>query len=312
MESAISTFDLTKRYGDQTAVDHLSLHVGRGEIYGFLGLNGAGKTTTIRMLLGMIRPSKGNALIFGRAVQPDACDLWARVGYLVETPNAYPELTVRENLEVVRHLRRIADPRAVDRTIDRLALAPYANHRAATLSLGNAQRLGLAKALLHNPDLLMLDEPANGLDPAGVVEIRELLRDLAHQHGVTVFMSSHILGEVARLATRIGILHQGRLIEELDAQELEIRRRRWLVVDARDRDAARSILSATDLTVETHTDGSLVLTDERATTLPDEIARLLVEAGVSLTRLSIEQEDLETYFLRMVGMEIDVEKGSAV
>jgi ABC-2 type transport system ATP-binding protein len=308
VKSAISTFDLTKRYGDQTAVDHLSLHVGSGEIYGFLGLNGAGKTTTIRMLLGMIRPSKGNALIFGRAVQPDARDLWARVGYLVETPNAYPELTVRENLEVVRRLRRIADPHAVDRTIDRLALAPYAGYRAATLSLGNAQRLGLAKALLHDPELLILDEPANGLDPAGVVEIRELLHDLAHQHGITVFMSSHILGEVARLATRIGILHQGCLIEELDAQQLESRRRRWLVVDARDRDDAQSILAAAGLSIETHTDGSLVLTGERATTLPDEIARLLMEAGVSLTRLSVEQEDLETYFLRIVG----AEKGSVV
>ncbi|HEX8036849.1 MAG TPA: ABC transporter ATP-binding protein [Ktedonobacterales bacterium] len=309
MESAISTFNLTKCYGDQTAVDRLSLHVGRGEIYGFLGLNGAGKTTTIRMLLGMIRPSEGNALIFGKAAQPDARDLWARVGYLVETPSAYPELTVRENLEIVRRLRRIADPRAIDRTIDRLALTPYANQRAATLSLGNVQRLGLAKALLHNPDLLILDEPANGLDPAGVVEIRELLHDLAHRQGITVFMSSHILGEVARLATRIGILHQGRLIQELNAQELESRRHRWLVVDARDRDAARSILSATGLTVTTQPDGSLVVTDERATTLPDDIARLLVEADVSLTRLSVEQEDLETYFLRMVGVEKGVETG---
>lgn len=308
VESAISTFGLTNCYGDQTAVDHLSLHVGRGEIYGFLGLNCAGKTTTIRMLLGMIRPSEGNALIFSRAVQPDARALWARVGYLVETANAYPELTVRENLEVVRRLRRIADPRAIDRTIDRLALAPYANYRAATLSLGNAQRLGLAKALLHNPDLLILDEPSNGLDPAGVVEIRELLHDLAHHQGITVFMSSHILGEVARLATRIGILHQGRLLEELDAQQLELRRHRWLVVDARDRDAARSILAATGLTIDMQIDGSLVLTGERATTLPDEIARLLVEAGISLTRLSVEQEDLETYFLRMVG----AEKGSVV
>lgn len=309
VESAISTFNLTKCYGDQAAVDHLSLHVGRGEIYAFLGLNGAGKTTTIRMLLGMIRPSEGNARIFGKAVQPDAHDLWARVGYLVETPHAYPELTVRENLEIVQRLRRIVDPHAIDRTIDHLALTPYANQRASTLSLGNAQRLGLAKALLHNPDLLILDEPANGLDPAGVVEIRELLHDLAHRQGITVFMSSHILGEVARLATRIGILHQGRLIQEIDAQELESRRRRWLVVDARDRDAARSTLAATGLTVDMRIDGSLVLTDERATTLPDDIARLLVDAGVSLTRLSIEQEDLETYFLRMVGMETGVETG---
>lgn len=301
MDSAISTFSLTKRYGDHAVVDQLSLHVGHGEIYGFLGLNGAGKTTTIRMLLGMIHPSDGSARIFGTPVHPDARDLWARIGYLVETPYAYPDLTVRENLEVLRRLRHVADPRAVDRIIERLALTPYADRRASTLSLGNAQRLGLAKALFHEPDLLVLDEPSNGLDPAGVVEVRELLRALAHQQGVTVFMSSHILGEVARLVTRIGILHQGRLLEELDAEELERRRRRWLVVDACDRQAARDILAAAGFPVAHNEDGSLTVTAERATAHPDSIARLLVEAGIPPTRLSVEQEDLEAHFLHMVG-----------
>ena len=219
----------------------------------------------------------------------------------METPYAYPDLTVRENLEVLRRLRHVADPRAVDRIIERLALTPYADRRASTLSLGNAQRLGLAKALFHEPDLLVLDEPSNGLDPAGVVEVRELLRALAHQQGVTVFMSSHILGEVARLVTRIGILHQGRLLEELDAEELERRRRRWLVVDACDRQAARDILAAAGFPVAHNEDGSLTVTAERATAHPDSIARLLVEAGVPPTRLSVEQEDLEAHFLHMVG-----------
>ncbi len=178
---AISADGLTKRYGAICAVDNVSLRVGRGEIYAFLGLNGAGKTTTIRMLLGMIRPTSGAAYLLGRPVSADARDLWAQVGYLVETPHAYPELTVRENLEVFRRLRELRDPKAVERIIERLALTAYAERRAGTLSLGNAQRLGLAKALLHDPSLLLLDEPANGLDPAGVVEIRELLRELAHE-----------------------------------------------------------------------------------------------------------------------------------
>src|SRR5215468_2032232 len=209
---AISADGLTKHYGAIRAVDSVSLRVGRGEIYAFLGLNGAGKTTTIRMLLGMIRPSAGVAFLLGTPVHADARELWAQVGYLVETPHAYPELTVRENLEVFRRLRGLRDEHVVERIIERLALTAYADRRAGTLSLGNAQRLGLAKALLHDPALLLLDEPANGLDPAGVVEVRDLLRSLTREKGVTVFMSSHILGEVSRLAGRVGIIHEGRLL----------------------------------------------------------------------------------------------------
>src|SRR5215813_15209623 len=247
---AISADGLTKRYGAFCAVEDVSLRVGRGEIYAFLGLNGAGKTTTIRMLLGMIRPSAGVAFLLGTPVHADARELWAQVGYLVETPHAYPELTVRENLEVFRRLRGLRDEHIVERIIERLALTAYADRRAGTLSLGNAQRLGLAKALLHDPALLLLDEPANGLDPAGVVEVRDLLRELAHEHGVTIFLSSHLLGEVARIATRFGVIHQGRLVEELSATEMEHQRTRWLVVDARDRAGARATLNAAGLAVD--------------------------------------------------------------
>ncbi|HEY1388109.1 MAG TPA: ABC transporter ATP-binding protein, partial [Ktedonobacterales bacterium] len=238
----ISADALTKRYGAFCAVDTVSLRVGRGEIYAFLGLNGAGKTTTIRMLLGMIKPTSGGAYLLGQSVHPDARALWAQVGYLVETPHAYPELTVRENLDVFRRLRRLREPEAVERTIEQLGLGAYADRRAGTLSLGNAQRLGLAKALLHDPALLLLDEPANGLDPAGVVEIRELLRELARDRGVTIFLSSHLLSEVARIATRFGVIHQGRLLQELSADEMERRRRRWLRVDVRDREGAYATL----------------------------------------------------------------------
>ncbi|MDA8216482.1 MAG: ABC transporter ATP-binding protein [Dehalococcoidales bacterium] len=301
MDSAIATFGLTKRYGDLVAVDGLSLQVERGEIYAFLGLNGAGKTTTIRMLLGMIRPTGGSASILGAPVRADTRAVWSEVGYLVERPQAYPELTVRENLEAARRLRMIADRRAVDRVIEDLALTPYADRRAGTLSSGNAQRLGLAKALFHDPKLLILDEPANGLDPSGVVEVRELLRGLARERGVTVFMSSHILGEVARLATRIGIIHEGRLTEEVDAEELERRCRRWLVVDGRDRRAVRAALEAAGFSVDVDAHGFFELTAERATSHPDHVAQLLVGADLPPTKLDVVQEDLETYFLRLVG-----------
>src|SRR5664279_6127806 len=207
-DHAIATDALTKRYrGDVLAVDGINLRVARGEIYAFLGLNGAGKSTTIRMLLGMIKPTAGHAELFGVRVVPGANDLWRRVGHLVETATAYSELTVVENLDVARRLAGVEERRRVDLMIDRLALNAYASRRAGTLSLGNLQRLALARALLHGPELLILDEPANGLDPAGVMEIRDLLRDLAQGEGVTVFMSSHILGEVDLLADRIGIVH---------------------------------------------------------------------------------------------------------
>lgn len=301
VDRVILTSDLSKHYGNRIAVNRLSLQVRQGEIYGFLGLNGAGKTTTIRLLLGMIRPSEGAAWIFGVRPHPDALDLWARVGYVVEAPSAYPELTVRENLEVFRRLRRVTDPKAVEQTIERLGLGSYADHRAGTLSRGNRQRLGLARALLHEPELLILDEPVNGLDPAGIAEVRELLLELVHRRGVTVFMSSHLLSEVARIATRIGVIHEGRLSEELDAEELERRCHRWLVVDARDCSAAQAILQAAGFAVAAAEGGKLVLTDARVVACPDDVARLLVEKNVRLTRLSVEQEDLESYFLRLIG-----------
>ena len=238
---------LRKRYGEILAVDGVELRVGQGEIYALLGLNGAGKSTTIRMLLGMIRPTAGQAELFRHPVRADAIGLWRRVGHLVDSATAYPELSVRENLDVARRLAGVGDGRVVDRAIERLGVGRYASRRAGTLSLGNLQRLALARALLQQPDLLVLDEPANGLDPAGVIEIRELLRSLATEHGVTVFMSSHILGEVDRIATRIGIVHEGRLLEELDSAALERHRDRRLEVGARDLEAARRTLLAAGL-----------------------------------------------------------------
>lgn len=223
-DSAIATRELTKRYHDVVAVDSLDLDVRRGEIYGFLGRNGAGKTTTIRMLLGLIRPSGGEVTVLGRHIVPGETSVFARIGYLVETATAYPNLTVRENLDIHRRLTN-SPPESVADSIALLRLEPYAERRAGQLSLGNKQRLSLARALLHSPELLVLDEPANALDPAGIVEVRELLRSLADERGVTVFMSSHILAEVAHLADRIGIVHEGRLIEEASREELTAKAR---------------------------------------------------------------------------------------
>ena len=297
---AIETEGLTKRFGDVLAVDSVHLRVKRGEIYGFLGLNGAGKTTTIRALLGMIRPSEGNVKVLDQAVGPNGRGPWKRVGHLVETPSAYPELTVRENLEIARRLHGISDQNAASRVIEGLALASYADRKAGTLSMGNLQRLGLARALLHGPELLILDEPANGLDPAGVVEIRMLLESLANERGVTVFMSSHILTEVDRLATRIGIIHRGRLIEELDTDKLEKLRSRRLEIQTRNPEAAQICLRSAGYKF-TIREETILLEDEYAIEHPDHIAQMLVNAGTPPIRLAVEQQDLEEHFLQITG-----------
>ncbi|MFZ4662045.1 MAG: ABC transporter ATP-binding protein [Caldilineaceae bacterium] len=302
MDYAIYTEGLTKSYGAVRAVDGVNLRVRSGEIYGFLGLNGAGKTTTIRTLLGMIHPTAGRVEVLGQTVTRNGRGPWRQVGHLVEAPAVYPELTVHEHLEMARRLHNLSDPKATARVIDQLGLAIYADRKAGTLSMGNLQRLGLARALLHEPALLILDEPANGLDPAGVVEIRELLQRLVHERGVTIFMSSHILTEVDRLATRIGIIHQGRLLEELEAKQVETLRTRRLEIQTRDLTAARSILTNAAYGSVTTQGESLTLSDPRAVEAPDEIARLLVNAGAPPTHLAVVQENLEEHFLQLIGV----------
>jgi ABC-2 type transport system ATP-binding protein len=300
MNYAIETNHLTKNYGDVRAVNSVSLRVRPGEIYGFLGLNGAGKTTTIRTLLGMIRPSAGDLKVLGQPVGPHGRGPWARVGHLVESPSAYPELSVRENLEIARRLHGISDAGATARGIEQLGLAPYADRKAGTLSTGNLQRLGLARALLHGPELLILDEPANGLDPAGVVEIRELLSALAHEKGVTIFMSSHILTEVDRLATRIGIIHLGKLIEELDTDALEKLRSKRLEIKARDLQAAQAYLQNAGYQFASNNE-TIMIEDVRAIEHPDSIAEIMVKAGIPPTRLAVEQQNLEDHFMQLTG-----------
>jgi ABC-2 type transport system ATP-binding protein len=296
----IDVVDLTKQYRDVLAVDEVTLRVAPGEIYALLGLNGAGKTTTIRMLLGLLRPTHGQVRLFGEQVEPGRNAVWAQVGYLVETPSAYPELTVTENLQVVARLRGLRDETAVTDVIARLGLQRHARHRAQTLSLGNKQRLGLAKALLHRPELLILDEPANGLDPAGVAEIRNLLHDLAHHDGVTILLSSHILTEVARLADRVGVLDHGRLTWEGSTADLTAQARPRLCIAVRDRTRAMVALRAAGHPSEEDGNGGLVLTGDHAIRHPDEIASQLVTAGCPPTRLVVEHDDLETCFLRLV------------
>lgn len=296
----IATKNISKTFGAVKAVTAVSLEVKKGEIYGFLGLNGAGKTTTIRMLLGMIRPATGAAYINGARITPGRTDIWNQVGYLVEMPFAYPELTVRENLELFRRLRGIRDAGATDRVMARMKLEEYSDRKARHLSLGNSQRLGIAKALIHEPGILILDEPSNGLDPSGIVEIRTLLKSLS-ENGVTIFISSHILTEVARSASRIGIIHRGRLIQETDFSSLDRLRKKKLAVGVREPADAAAVLGRMGHGTVRGDGGILYLEDPDSVKTPEIIAEALVRAGHSPYLLNVEEEGLEEYFLRIIG-----------
>lgn len=294
----IRTSALSKFFGDTPATDGISLQVQQGEIYGFLGLNGAGKTTLIRLLLGMIKPDSGTISLFGQELGP-GFGSWNDIGYLVETPYAYPELTVRENLQVYYQLRQLHRPGLVQEVIERLKLTPYQDKRAKVLSLGNQQRLGLAKALLHQPRLLILDEPINGLDPEGIVEVRSLLQEMARQ-GTTIFLSSHILGEISKLANRIGIIHRGKLIKELTTPELNRQLQQKLVIRTLDQTAALSVLAGPYPSATLNPEGELELTEAGALQQPESLAAFLVEKGYPPAKLLVVTEDLEHYFLRTI------------
>lgn len=299
--NVIETSGLTKHYGKVKAVQDVSLSVKKGEVYGFLGLNGAGKTTTIRMLLGMIRPSAGEAILSGKSISPGHPGPWNKIGYLVEMPYSYPELTVKENLKAYSRLRNLKGMDAVNSVMDHLQLSEYKNIKAKNLSLGNNQRLGLAKALIHDPEVLILDEPSNGLDPAGIVEIRELLHDMASKRRVTVFISSHNLSEISKIATRIGIIHRGKLIQEIDTGKLDSVLKKTLLIGTRDVKAASQIITKNGYSFKLTDNGTISISDQKAAEKPEMINSLLVNAGSPPYFFMLEQEDLETYFLRIIG-----------
>jgi ABC-2 type transport system ATP-binding protein len=234
---------LVRRFGEETAVDGVDLTVDRGEIHAIVGLNGAGKTTLMRLLLGMLRPDGGSARILGEDARNAPPRVWANVGHLIETPFAYPELTVRENVLAGAMLHGLAGEglvTAVDTALDRFELGHWAGRRAGVLSLGNRQRLGLATALAHDPAVLVLDEPANALDPAGVVFIRELLR-VSAGHGAAVLVSSHHLDQLARVADRISVFHRGREVGGLDPAGIDLEQQFFDLVRMADEGMGRAL-----------------------------------------------------------------------
>ena len=289
---------LTKIIGDKTIVDNVSFELQRGEIFGFLGPNGAGKTTTIRMLVGLIKPTSGHVTICGFDQRHQFEDAMRCVGCIVENPDLYRFMTGRENLEHFARMLRVASTE-IERVAELVSLAHRLDQRVGTYSLGMRQRLGIAQALLGDPKLLILDEPANGLDPAGIREIRELLRRLASERQMSIFISSHLLAEIELTCDRVAIIHKGRILREGTVRELISRRRE---MELRVDDVARAAAIATDrnLTYRTDTDRIWIAIEE-----PDAppLIASFVEAGINVFHAQRRTQSLEEMFLEATGGE---------
>jgi ABC-type multidrug transport system ATPase subunit len=298
----IQTFGLTRRFGNIVAVDQIDLRVPRGSVYSFLGPNGAGKTTTIRMLLGLIRPDAGKVALFGSALHEERLAILRRVGSLVETPSLYPHLTGWENLEVIRRMtggKRVQ----IERALSIMHMEGDAHRRVAHYSTGMRQRLGLAIALLGQPDLLILDEPTNGLDPAGIHEIRELICQLPQQEGVTVFVSSHLLSEVEQMAAHvegahIGIIDRGKMIFQGTPDQLRARYQDHVSLVTDRLQETEQFLTKSGWPV-THGGNRHLMVQVNGLSDAAMLNAQLVQAGINVYHLSLEQPSLEDIFLAL-------------
>ncbi|HIY51276.1 MAG TPA: ABC transporter ATP-binding protein [Candidatus Olsenella avicola] len=299
----IETRELTKIYGEQRSVDGIDLHVRRGRIYGLLGRNGAGKTTTMKMLLGLTPPTAGEANVFGLSMPDHADEVLPRVGSLIESPGFYPNLTGTENLRIIARLRGIPGPDAVMRALEVVGL-PYRDKKLfSQYSLGMKQRLAIALAIMHDPELLILDEPINGLDPIGIAEVRAFIKRLSAEQGKTIIVSSHILSEIELLADDIGIIDHGHLLEEESLAELEEKNTRYLRLKVGDTGRAALVLDrhVAAGAYRIMRDGEIRVFD---TTLAVEplVAELVAET-VGVREVMLYEATLEDYFKRVTGGE---------
>lgn len=298
MDYVLQTDALTKIYGKARVVDQVNMHVPKGSIYGFIGKNGAGKTTFMRMAAGLAAPSSGSMILFGSTnLERERI----RIGTLIETPGIYPGMPARDNLEFLRRTFGIPEKSRVDELLTLTGLSDTGKKKVRNFSLGMKQRLGIAIALLRNPDFLILDEPVNGLDPSGILEIRQLLVRLNREKQVTILISSHILGELSKIATHYGIIRNGRLIREFDTGELKLNCRRCLKIITPDAPGAAKVLEET-LNIHSYDvpeTGLLRIFERLEETV--EINRTLVENGIPLKESRLTGQDLESYFMELTG-----------
>lgn len=297
----LKTYNITKKYGEQLVVDNVNMTIKKGDIYGFIGQNGAGKTTLVRLITGLIHKSGGEIELLGANEENELNKARTMVGSLIETPSFYTNMTARENLEVSRLVRNIPGKKCIDEVLELVGLKDVEKKKVKNFSLGMRQRLGIANALMGNPKLLILDEPINGLDPMGIVEIRELLKKINKEKDMTILISSHILSELSELATTYGIISNGKLIEEITAKQLSEKCRQY--IDLRVDDTARAvILLERELGISDYE----VLEDSNIKVFSNldnvgEINSLLSRSGIIVESISVKGENLEEYFMNKVG-----------
>lgn len=298
-ELVIQTRNLNKRYRGRSAVSNLNLEIAKGEIYGFLGPNGAGKTTTIRMLLGLIRPTEGSVQIFDKDLKKEKLSILRRIGSLVEYPSYYGHLTAVQNLETVRRILDVPKSR-IDEVLDIVALTKESKRAVKGYSLGMKQRLGIASALLGDPELLILDEPTNGLDPAGIQEIRELIKDMPKQHGITVLVSSHLLSEVEQMASRVGIIREGEMVFQNTIQNLKDQASEGIRIVVSDPEEAIRLLNDQGFegTVE---QGMLQFPNLKDDAQVAMLVKRLVDHNHAIYRVEEKKKSLEDIFLQVIG-----------
>ena len=299
----IETHNLTKKYGNQTSVSQLNIHVKKGRIYGLLGRNGAGKTTTMRMLVGLTAPTSGEAVVLGMPFKGNEKKILPHIGSLIESPGFYPNLTGTENLKIFAELRGLKNPNCIKGALELVNL-PYRDKKLfSQYSLGMKQRLAIALAVMHNPELLILDEPINGLDPIGIAEVRDFIRELCDAGGKTILISSHILSEISLLADDVGIIGHGRLLEEESLKELEAKNAKYIHFCVSDAQKAAQVIAAAfrSKDIQLADAYNLYLYD---TALPvARINRSFIEAGIDIQEAHLCENTLEDYFKEITGGE---------
>lgn len=304
-ELILKTYNLTKKYGNQIVVDNVNMTIKKGDIYGFIGQNGAGKTTLIRLITGLIHKSNGEIELFGGSGEKALNEARTMIGSLIETPSFYGNMTARENIEVSRLVRDIPGKNCIDEVLNLVGLNDVEKKKVKNFSLGMRQRLGIANALMGNPKLLILDEPINGLDPMGIVEIRELLKKINKEKDMTILISSHILSELSELATTYGIISKGRLIEEITANELNEKCRQYidLIVD----DTAKAVaLLERELDISDYEvwEGNKIKIFSNLDSV-GIINSTISKAGVIVESIGIKGENLEEYFMNVIGGDLN-------
>jgi ABC-2 type transport system ATP-binding protein len=300
-EYVLKTHHLSKKYQNKFALNKVNLSIKKGSIFGFIGQNGAGKSTLIRLVCGLAGPTAGTIELFGKENERALIEARKRIGTIIEGPALYPNMTATENLEAHRLLKGIPGKECINKTLRLVGLQDTGKKKAKSFSLGMKQRLGLAIALLGDPEFLILDEPINGLDPMGVVEIRELLKKLNQEYGITILISSHILSELHLLATHYGIIHEGELLEQLSAKELNEKCQQYLHIKVDDPNKGATIIERQFATTnfEVMPDGSMKLFAYVDT--PGKVSKALTNEGLVIEQFMPMGEDLETFFTKRIG-----------